>query len=136
MRILFVICFSLIFQIVNAEGIKPEDVSQKPTEFCQVLKEPNPLLMGGWKCRVKGQDSRGFYDNPVQYWLVKYEDKLAVYYYFTRFSGTDVHAGWRNWIVDGDKISSPEGNIKFLVKDGNIFFSFKDKDPIQMTKIE
>jgi hypothetical protein len=118
-------------------GITPSDIATQPTVFCKVLSEPDPLLLGGWKCNVWGTNSRGIrYKNPLQYWLVKKDDKYAMYYYYTRYSGRDRFAGWRDWIINGEEIVNPSGSIRFFVRNGEVYFSWKNGKPIKMSRIQ
>lgn len=43
--------------------------------------------------------------------------------------------GVREWTINGDEIFSETG-VKFIAKDGQVFYSWKNDKPVQMTRIE
>ena len=46
--------------------------SGKPDVFCRVIKEPDPALMGSWKCMFERKLEEGGWDtDPVEYRLIK-----------------------------------------------------------------
>lgn len=64
-------------------GINPQDISGKPELFCIVTSEPDPLLLGGWQCVHHRYDRKAarYFDEPVEYWLVKSGDRYALYFF-------------------------------------------------------
>jgi hypothetical protein len=107
----------------------------KPDVFCQVIKEPDPLLMGSWKCMFERRLEEGGYEtNPAQYRLIKYEDKYALYFYRVSRGGKKQYMGWREWTIDGTQITSDTG-VRIYVERGEVFFAWQDGKPVKMTRI-
>ena len=107
---------------------------EKPDVFCRVLKEPEPILMGSWKCTFeRNLEEGGWETNPAQYRLVKYEDKYALY--FTRVSrgGKKQYMGWREWTINGTQITSDTG-VRIFTENGQVFFVWQDGKPTKMTR--
>jgi hypothetical protein len=106
----------------------------KPDVFCRVLKEPEPILMGSWKCTFeRNLEEGGWETNPAEYRLVKYEDKYALY--FTRVSrgGKKQYMGWREWTLNGTQITSDTG-VRIFTENGQVFFVWQDGKPTKMTR--
>jgi hypothetical protein len=111
------------------------DSGGKPDVFCHVLKEPDPALMGSWKCTFERcLEEGGWESNPVQYRLIKYEGKYALYFSRISRSGKKQYIGWRDWTVNGTEILSNTG-VKIFAKDGEVFFVWRDEKPVKMTRI-
>jgi len=106
------------------------DLFGEPNVFCEVIQEPNPLLIGGWKCRG------GKWKNPVEYWLVKKNNQYAIYYYYSEYSGEHQYLGWRPFKINGDEISSKNGIIKFFTKKNEVYFQYGEFKPWKMTQIK
>jgi hypothetical protein len=107
----------------------------KPDVFCEVLKEPDPLLMGSWKCMFERRLEEGGYEtNPAEYRLIKYEDKYALYFYRVSRGGKKQYMGWREWTVNGTQITSDSG-VRIFVDKGEVFFAWQDAKPVKMTRI-
>lgn len=118
--------------------IKPLDVAGQPRVFCQVVKEPDPQLMGGWKCVWARplEKTHDFDTNPVEYWLVKRGDRYALYFYRTKEDGIiKKYIGWKDWVINGTEINSDTG-VKLFTKDGGVYFKWKQDTPIKMERIE
>jgi hypothetical protein len=108
----------------------------EPNLFCQVLKEPDPLLMGSWKCVFERHlDEGGRETNPAEYRLIKYEGKYALYFYRTSRGTKKRYMGWREWTINGTQITSDSG-VKIFVEKGDVFFLWRDGTPVKMTRID
>jgi hypothetical protein len=108
----------------------------KPNLFCQVLKEPDPLLMGSWKCMFdRHLEEGGRETNPAEYRLIKYEDKYALYFFRASRGGKKRYMGWREWTINGTQITSDSG-VKIFVEKGDVFFLWRDGTPVKMTRID
>jgi hypothetical protein len=109
--------------------------SGKPDVFCQVTKEPDPLLMGSWKVMFERRLEEGGWDtDPAEYRLIKYEDKYALYFYRVSRGGKKKYIGWRDWTINGTEIQSNTG-VRIFTKDGEVFFVWQDGKPTKMTRI-
>ncbi len=79
-------------------GIRPSDAAGQPTAFCKVLKEPDAILLGGWKgVHINSWKGKSAHD-PVQFFLKKYGDQYAIYFYRSKEhgGGRDMR-GWRKF---------------------------------------
>jgi hypothetical protein len=107
----------------------------KPDVFCEVIKEPDVLLMGSWKCMFERRLEEGGYEtNPAEYRLIKYEDKYALYFYRVARGGKKQYMGWRDWTINGTQITSDSG-VRIFVEKGEVFFAWQDGKPVKMTRI-
>ncbi len=106
----------------------------KPDVFCRVLKEPDPLLMGSWKCMFERRlEEGGWETDPAEYRLLKYEDKYALYFYRVSRGGKKKYMGWREWTINGAEITSDMG-VKIFTENGEVFFVWQDGKPTKMTR--
>jgi hypothetical protein len=113
----------------NLEGAKG-----KPDVFCRVLKEPEPILLGSWKCSFERKlEEGGWENNPAEYRLIKYEDKYALYFYRVSRGGKKKFMGWRDWTIDGSQILSDSG-VRIYTAEGQVFFVWQDGKPTRMTR--
>jgi hypothetical protein len=113
----------------NLDGAKG-----KPDVFCHVLKEPDPMLMGSWKCTFeRNLEEGGWETNPAEYRLLKYEDKYALYFYRVSRGGKKKFMGWRDWTIDGTQITSDSG-VRIYTEGGQVFFVWREGKPTKMTR--
>jgi len=122
---------------VFAAEIRPSDVAGKPDVFCALDKEPNPALLGHYGCvhRKLNEKTNEYAMEPIEYWLVKFGDKYGLYFYRVKDGKGPKYRGWRKWYIKGDKINSGESSEVF-VKDGAIYYGWRNDKPTQMTRIE
>jgi hypothetical protein len=126
----------------TSPNITAENISEKPTIFCNVLKEPNPLLIGRWQCRmIKAPTYGGISNDPVAFWLVKNDIQQYALYFHSK-SPSSSFIGWYPFIVDGDIIifstnGKPPlpGYIKFKIENGKIYFVSPDGQKNEMDRI-
>lgn len=134
--VISVLCVALCACSGIKSGIRPVDIAGEPEVYCNVIMEPNPLLVGSWKANFirPHEDEPGANDaNYVQYWLGKRDGKYALYFYRTSRSGKKRYVGWRDWNVGGNEISSPTGT-RIFVQDGEVYFSLMGETPIRMRR--
>jgi hypothetical protein len=108
---------------------------EKPDVFCRIVKEPDLMLMGSWKCNFESDlegGGRGW--NVAEYRLAKYEDKYALYFYRVSLDRKKPFRGWRAWTINGTEITSDTG-VKIYTQDGQVFFVWQNGKPIKMTRI-
>lgn len=120
------------------EGISRADIAGGPSKFCKVIKEPDPALLGGWKCVHQNFHPKlaRYQKEPIQYYLAKYGDRYAIYFYrFKKEADGAVYRGWRDFTIDGDRIYSKTG-VRFFLKDGAVHYSWKNDKPTPMSRIE
>jgi len=135
---LIFILSTFAFAASESPGIRAQDVSGKPDVFCKVTKEPDPLLLGGWKCIHHKYDMKlhAYVDEQIEYWLVKSGDRYGLYFYRVK-PGEKTYKGWRECTINGDTITSKAG-YKFFTQNGEVFYTWGtggDK-PTRMTRIE
>ncbi len=129
----------LAFLAFGASAAKttPQDVAGAPSVFCKVLKEPNPRLMGGWQVMWhRYRTKQGRTDiNPVEFWLVKRENRYGLYFYRFKAEENTTYLGWRDWTINGDEIVSGTG-IRFFTDGTDVFFQWENDKPTKMTPTE
>ena len=114
----------------------PGQAAGKPDVFCHVLKEPDPLLMGAWKCTFERElEESGHETNPVEYRLIRYEGRYALYFFRSSRGGRKRYVGWRDWTINGTQITSASG-VRIFVENGEVFFAWRDGAPVKMTRLE
>jgi hypothetical protein len=120
----------------SAKAIGSQDVSGKPDVFCKVTKEPDPLLLGGWKGLHQGYHVRlhKHIEEPVEYWLVKYGNQYGLYFQRSK-ADTKGYKGWRACTINGTTITSTTG-FKITVKDNEVYYNWGSDKPTKMTRIE
>lgn len=110
------------------------ELKEKPDVFCRVIKEPDPILMGSWKCTFeRNLEEGGWETNPAEYRLMKYEDKYALYFYRVSRGGKKKYMGWREWTINGTQITSDSG-VRIYTENGQVFFVWQDGKPTKMTR--
>jgi hypothetical protein len=126
----------LLGALLGAAAAAPPDAAGDPTVYCNVVQEPNPLLLGGWKCVFPLHLESGELDtNPAKYWLVKEGDRYALYFDRTARNGRKRYSGWKDWTIRGAEIDSGTG-VRIYTQDGAVFFRWKDERAAQMTRID
>lgn len=121
----------------GAARTSPQDVSGTPGVFCKVLKEPNPRLMGGWQVvwhRYRPKQGRTD-KNPIEFWLVKRDNRYGLYFYRFKAEENSTYLGWREWTINGDEIISGTG-IRFFTDGTDVFFQWENDKPAKMNPIE
>lgn len=144
MKRLPILLFGLLFVAAcvttqtGPKGITSDAVSTQPTAFCKVVKEPDPLLLGGWKCVHKRWVARdaNYELDPVEFFLKKEGTQYAVYFYRSKEEGGDkTYRGWRDFKINGKEIVSETG-VRFFVEGDQVFFSWNKEKPTPMTRIQ
>jgi hypothetical protein len=121
--------------VVDSSASNLGGASGKPDVFCKVIKEPDPALMGSWKCMFERKlEEGGWETDPVEYRLLKYEDKYALYFFRVSRGGKKKYIGWREWTINGTEILSDTG-VKIFTQNGEVFFVWQDGKPTKMTRI-
>ena len=133
--VLFIV-IAYVISPSSAKAIGSQDVAGKPDVFCKVIKEPDPLLLGGWKCLHHGYNTRlhKYIDEPAEYWLVKYGNQYGLYFYRVK-ADAKPYKGWRECTINGTTITSRTG-FKITVKDGEVYYNWGGDKPTKMTRIQ
>lgn len=117
---------------------KAENSGPKPDVFCNVVKAPDPLLMGAWKCSFSRYEESGGADvNYIEYRLSKYGDQYALYFNRIFRNGRKKITEWKAWTIDGSQIIGPEKyNVKIFAQEQDVYFTIRGLDePVKMTRI-
>jgi len=137
--VLMLVAFSVscVFAAPPPVGISRSDIAGKPSVFCKVVKEPDPQLLGRWKCLWERYISKSSTTdpNPIEYYLAKYGDQYAIYFFRSKEGGERIYSGWRNFTIDGKTIRSDTG-VKIFTENGEVYFQFQSDTPVKMTKVE
>lgn len=138
-KLVIMLCALLLCAATSALAaeIKPSDVSGTPNVYCRVVKEPNPALLGHFGCvhRRLNEETDAYVMEPIEYWLIKTGEKYALYFYRVKDGTGKKYRGWRKWYLEGDRINSGEMAYMF-VKDGDVYYSWRNDKPTKMTRIE
>lgn len=126
--------FILFGLVASSSASNLGDAGAKPDVFCKVIKEPDPALMGSWKCTFERRTEEGTWEsNPAEYRLIKYEDKYALYFYRVSRGGKKKYTGWREWTINGTEIPVDTGG-QDLLQNGEVFLVWQDGKPTKMTR--
>jgi hypothetical protein len=134
------IMYSLLLCVVFGCGTfsmdtKPAELGT-PTVFCNVSRPPAPELMGGWKCIFGRYMEKGETEsNSAEYWLVKYDDKYALYFHRVSRMGRKKYSGWRAWSINGNEIIS-DTVVRIFTQNGEVYFVWENEPPTKMTRIQ
>ena len=133
---MFFVTVTLAFAAPETKGISSQDVSRKPDVFCKVTKEPDPLLMGGWRCVHRNYSMRlhKYLHEHTEYWLVKHGNQYGLYF-FRIVPDEKTYKGWRECTINGGVITSKTG-FKISVENGEVIYSWGKEKPTKMTRIE
>ena len=125
----------LAVALAGCQTMPADPTKTKPTVFCTVAQEPDPALLGGWKCTARVELETGMVDiNPMKFWLYKVDGQYALYFERIARDGRKQYKGWQAWIISGKQITSDSG-ITIYAENGEVFFRFKDERPEKMTRI-
>lgn len=135
-KVVFAVIVAWLLSACNMSVIRSKDIEGTPTTYCKVLKEPNEMLIGGWKCGYNRRlsDSEQYDFNPVAYYLLKKGDRYALYFYRATHGGAKRFTGWRDFTINGSEIYSDTG-VRFVVRDGEVYYIWRDQSPEKMTRI-
>ena len=117
-------------------GAKVTDLGEKPSVFCKVTQQPDPLLMGTWECsflRYKKDD------NYFKYTLIKYQDKYALYQHRVWRGGRKKKIDWVEWTINGSTIYGEPRNygVRIFVQGNDVYYTIRGLDePVKMTRVE
>jgi hypothetical protein len=123
----------------TTKGAPPQEFGGKPDVFCNVIQEPDPVLMGTWECRfVRTVGKSRPDDNHVKYRLLKQDDKYGLYFYRTWRDGKRKKAEWKNWTISGKEIVGEPRRfgVKIFVRGEDVYFTIRDLDkPAKMSRV-
>lgn len=125
-------------RISTSDGfLLPPGVVEAPKVFCTVIKEPDPLLLGGWRCNSTQQSESGKpYANSFECWLSKSGGKYALYFIrsASKSWGDRRYMGWRPWSINGNQMG--DDNITISVEDGEVYYDWRGEVHVKMTRID
>lgn len=118
---------SLLLAGCAGKAASRPELAATPTVYADVVKKPNPLLLG---CFMRSRPSDYRRPNSYRYCLVEKGDKYAVYYDWRDGKSGEEHKGWMAFTIDGDKLVSGTDPSAFVVKDGAVWHSYSGRDVV------
>lgn len=137
-KLIVYLVFLLTIVGCSMKGKTPFDNPElKPDVFCEVIQEPDPLLIGTREGHfTRAEDWADLDKNYVKYKLIKYDDKYALYFYRRWHSGTKRANEWKNWTINGKEITGKYG-VRIFVQGSDVYFTMRGaKEPAQMIRVE
>ena len=136
-KLIIFLIFLLTFVGCSTKGAKSFSEIGEPDAFCEVVKKPDPLLMGTWEGRYTRTTAKGMDKNYIKYRLIEYDGKYALYFYRTWQSGKKRVKQWKKWTINGQEISAPGGyGVSIFVRGSDIYFAIRGlKEPVKMSRV-
>ncbi len=138
MRKPFLICFALLLagaMLLPACTTTTSSLGT-PTDYCMVVKEPNPLLLGGWSIVYPTTTTDGKPESDsVKYRLIQVGDRYALHFDRVVRGGKTRHRGWRGWTINGDEITSDTG-VRIFAQDGKVYYDWRGQGPKEMKRLK
>jgi hypothetical protein len=137
-KLIIFLIFLLTFVGCSTKGAKSFSEIGEPDAFCEVVKKPDPLLMGTWEGRyTRAADVAKMDKNYIKYRLIEYDGKYALYFYRTWQSGQKKVKQWKKWTINGQEISAPGGyGVKIFVQGSDVYYTIRGlKEPAKMSRV-
>ena len=137
-RLSIALILLLTFVGCSTKGAKSFSEIGEPDAFCEVVKKPDPLLMGTWEGRyTRAADVAKMDKNYIKYRLIEYDGKYALYFYRTWQSGQKKVKQWKKWTINGQEISAPGGyGVKIFVQGSDVYYTIRGlKEPAKMSRV-
>ena len=136
-RLSIALILLLTFAGCSTKGAKSFSEIGEPDDFCEVVQNPDPLLMGTWEGRYTRTTAKGMDKNYIKYRLIEYDGKYALYFYRTWQSGKKRVKQWKKWTINGQEISAPGGyGVSIFVRGSDIYFAIRGlKEPVKMSRV-
>ena len=133
--ILFLI-FLLTFVGCSTKRAKSFSEIGEPDAFCEVVKKPDPLLMGTWEGYYTRTTLKGMDKNYIKYRLIEYDGKYALYFYRTWQSGQKKIRQWKKWTINGQEITAPGGyGVRIFVRGSDVYYAIRGlEEPTKMSR--
>ena len=137
-RLSIALILLLTFVGCSTKGAKSFSEIGEPDAFCEVVKKPDPLLLGTWEGRyTRAADVAKMDKNYIKYRLIEYDGKYALYFYRTWQSGQKKVKQWKKWTINGQEISAPGGyGVKIFVQGSDVYYTIRGlKEPAKMSRV-
>ena len=137
-RLSIALILLLTFVGCSTKGAKSFTEIGEPDAFCEVVKKPDPLLMGTWEGRyTRAADVAKMDKNYIKYRLIEYDGKYALYFYRTWQSGKKRVKKWKKWTINGQEISAPGGyRVSIFARGSDVYFTIRGlKEPVKMSRV-
>jgi hypothetical protein len=136
-KLIIFLIFLLAFVGCSTKGAKSFSEIGEPDAFCEVVKKPDPLLMGTWEGRYTRTTPKGMDKNYIKYRLIEYDGKYALYFYRTWQSGQKKIKQWKKWTINGQEISAPGGyGVRIFVRGSDVYYDIRGlKEPVKMSRV-
>ena len=134
-KLIIFLIFPLTFVGCSTKGAKSFSEIGQPDAFCEVVKKPDPLLMGTWEGRyTRAADVAKMDKNYIKYRLIEYDGKYALYFYRTWQSGQKRIKQWKEWTINGQEITGSFG-VKIFVQGSDVYYTIRGlKEPSKMSR--
>jgi len=135
-KLIIFLIFLLTFVGCSTKGAKSFSEIGEPDAFCEVVKKPDPLLMGTWEDRyTRDADISDLDINYIKYRLIEYKGKYALYFYRTWHSGQKKIKEWKKWTINGQEITGSFG-VKIFVQGSDVYYTIRGlKEPAKMSRV-
>ena len=136
-KLIIFLIFLLTFVGCSTKGAKSFSEIGEPDAFCEVVKKPDPLLMGTWEGHYTRTTTKGMDKNYIKYRLTEYNGKYALYFYRTWQSGKKRVKQWKKWTINGQEISAPGGyGVSIFLRGSDVYFTIRGlKEPVKMSRV-
>ena len=136
-RLSIALILLLTFVGCSTKGAKSFSEIGEPDAFCEVVKKPDPLLMGTWEGRYTRATAKGMDKNYIKYRLIEYDGKYALYFYRTWQSGQKKIRQWKKWTINGQEITAPGGyGVRIYVQGSDVYYAIRGlEEPTKMSRV-
>ncbi|MDY0040423.1 MAG: hypothetical protein RBS57_08935 [Desulforhabdus sp.] len=139
-KLIFLLAVVFLFVGCSTGQIRSsQDTGVKPDAFCNVVQEPDPLLLGTWECYFVRDKHKDIPDNNyVKYTLTKHGDDYGLYFFRTWRRGRKKVMEWKTWTINDKDISGePQFGVRLFVQGNDVYFTIRGLDePVTMTRVE
>ena len=133
-RLSIALILLLTFVGCSTKGAKSLSEIGEPDAFCEVVKKPDPLLMGTWEGRYTRTTAKGMDKNHIKYRLIEHKGKYGLYFYRTWHSGQKKIKEWKKWTINGQEITGSYG-VKIFVQGSDVYYTIRGlKEPSKMSR--
>ena len=135
-RLSIALILLLSFVGCSTKGAKSLSEIGEPDAFCEVVKKPDPLLMGTWEGRyTRAADIADLDKNYIKYRLIEHNGKYGLYFYRTWHSGQKKIKEWKKWTINGQEITGSYG-VKIFVQGSDVYYTIRGlKEPVKMSRV-
>lgn len=112
----------------------------QPDIYCELVEEPDPLLLGTWECNfTRFRDTGNPDTNYLKYTLRKFgEEKYGLHLERVWRRGRKRINEWKGWTINGSQITgNPKYGVRIFAQGGDVYFTIRGlKKPAKMERVE